>query len=97
MELSEIALEFLEVVSTFVSIYYILLLIRIALGWFQVDFFNPPFSFLSQLTDPYLNLFRGLVPAMGGIDFSPMLGFMVLWLVQNLLIPPLASVVQIAF
>ena len=32
-----------------------------------------------QMTDPYLNLFRGLVPPLlGTIDFTPLLGFFIL-------------------
>lgn len=33
---------------------------------------------LATLCDPYLNAFRGLVPNLGGIDFSPILAFTVL-------------------
>lgn len=42
--------------------------------------------FCSQVTDPYLNLFRGLVPPLlGTIDFTPLLGFIILqWLVGAL-------------
>ena len=32
-----------------------------------------------QVTDPYLNLFRGLVPPLlGTIDFTPLVGFYIL-------------------
>ncbi len=52
-----------QTLSTFLSIYTVLLIIRILLSWFpNVDWFNPPFSVLSQLTDPYLNLFRSIIP-----------------------------------
>jgi YggT family protein len=40
---------------------------------------------LLQLTDPFLNVFRGIIPAIGGIDLSPMLGFFLLNFVRNLL------------
>ncbi|MEB3288468.1 MAG: YggT family protein, partial [Leptolyngbya sp.] len=64
----------LQTLSTFLSIYTVLLIIRILLSWFpNVDWFNPPFSVLSQLTDPYLNLFRSIIPPLGGIDLSPIL------------------------
>ena len=34
---------------------------------------------VSQVTDPYLNLFRGLVPPLlGTIDFTPLFGFLIL-------------------
>ncbi len=68
-----------QAVSTFLSIYTVLLIIRILLSWFpNVDWSNPPFSVLSQLTDPYLNLFRTIVPPLGGIDLSPILAFLLL-------------------
>jgi YggT family protein len=69
----------LQTLSTFLSIYTVLLIIRILLSWFpNLDWFNPPFSVLSQLTDPYLNLFRSIIPPLGGIDLSPILAFLLL-------------------
>lgn len=69
----------LNAIATFLNIYMILLLIRILLSWFpNVSWSNPVFSTLSQLTDPYLNLFRSIIPPLGGIDFSPILAFLLL-------------------
>ncbi|MEO0541948.1 MAG: YggT family protein, partial [Cyanobacteria bacterium P01_A01_bin.105] len=36
-----------------------------------------------QLTDPYLNLFRSLIPPMGGIDFSAILAILLLQFVTR--------------
>jgi YggT family protein len=78
----------IKTLLTFVNIYYVLLIVRILLSWFPtVNWFNPPFSILSQLTDPYLNLFRSIIPPLGGLDFSPMLAFLVLFVVQQILTP----------
>lgn len=63
----------ISTLSTFLNMYCILLIITILLSWFNVDWYNPPFSFLRQITDPYLNLFRSIIPPLGGIDLSPML------------------------
>ncbi|MBF2064308.1 MAG: YggT family protein [Calothrix sp. C42_A2020_038] len=63
----------------FITIYSYLLIFRILLSWFpNVNWYNQPFSALSQVTDPYLNLFRSIIPPLGGIDFSPILAFLVL-------------------
>ncbi|HEY9737680.1 MAG TPA: YggT family protein [Trichocoleus sp.] len=71
-------------VSTFLQIYTVLLIIRILLSWFpNVDWLSPPFSVLSQLTDPYLNLFRSIIPPLGGIDLSPILAFLLLQFVSR--------------
>ena len=70
----------------FLNIYLILLLIRVLLTWFpSVDMSRPPFSILSQLTDPYLNLFRNIIPPLGGMDFSPILAFFALQIAAGLL------------
>jgi YggT family protein len=73
-----------QTLVTFLQIYSILLIIRILLSWFpNVDWFSPPFSVLSQLTDPYLNIFRSIIPPLGGIDLSPILAFLLLGFVQR--------------
>jgi YggT family protein len=69
----------LPAILQFVNIYTLLLLIRVLLSWFpNVNWYNPVFSLLSQLTDPYLNLFRSIIPAVGGMDFSPILALLTL-------------------
>ncbi len=71
--------------ATFLNIYFVLLIIRILLSWFpNVNWLSPPFSTLSQLTDPYLNVFRSIIPPLGGIDFSPMLAIFLLQIVASL-------------
>jgi YggT family protein len=73
-------------IITFVNIYTALLFIRILLSWFpNIDWSSLPFSILSQLTDPYLNLFRSIIPPLGGIDFSPILALLLLQVVQSAL------------
>jgi YggT family protein len=86
MTSTQVAPLLLTAIANFLQFYLILLVIRILLGWFpNVDWFRPPFSWLSQLTDPYLNVFRSFIPPLGGLDFSPMLGFFLLqFLVQVL-------------
>ncbi|EKQ69296.1 putative integral membrane protein [Leptolyngbyaceae cyanobacterium JSC-12] len=70
--------------TTFISIYTVLIFIRILLSWFpNINWFDPPFSILSQLIDPYLNVFRNIIPPLGGLDFSPILAILLLQLVQQ--------------
>ncbi|UKO98060.1 YggT family protein [Nostoc sp. UHCC 0870] len=74
---------------TFLTIYSYLLITRVLLTWFpQINWYNQPFAALSQVTDPYLNLFRSIIPPLGGMDFSPILAFVALNLVTNLLSNP---------
>ncbi|MBD1812511.1 YggT family protein [Microcoleus vaginatus DQ-U2] len=78
--------------STFLQIYVALMIIRVLLSWFpNINWYDPPFSILSQLTDPYLNLFRSIIPPLGGIDFSPLIAFFVLQFGSEFLINLLTS------
>ncbi|MCW6049851.1 YggT family protein [Microcoleus sp. A2-C5] len=78
--------------STFVQIYVALMIVRVLLSWFpNINWYDPPFSILSQLTDPYLNLFRSIIPPLGGIDFSPLIAFFVLQFGSEFLIRLLSS------
>ena len=73
-------------VIQFINIYIVLLVIRVLLSWFpSINWYNQPWMTLSQLTDPYLNLFRSLLPPLGAIDLSPILAFLALQLAITLL------------
>ena len=68
------------------SIYTLVLLVRVLLSWFpNLDWSNPLLSGVSAITDPYLNAFRGLIPPIGGLDLSAIVAFLALQLVQTLL------------
>ena len=71
---------------TFIQIYNVLLIIRVLLTWFPtISWYDQPFAALSQITDPYLNLFRSIIPPLGGMDFSPLLALLVLQLLGSVL------------
>jgi len=72
--------------ATFVSLYSYLLITRVLLTWFPtIEWSNQPFAALSQISDPYLNLFRSIIPPLGGMDFSPILAFLALNIVGGVL------------
>jgi YggT family protein len=83
----DLGLMFLaSIIINFLQIYSVILIVRILLTWFQTaGWASQTISFLSPITDPYLNIFRSFIPPLGGIDFSPILAFMVLSLVQGLI------------
>ena len=77
---------FLQVLRQTLEIYSLILIIRVLLSWFpNLDWSNPVLSSISSITDPYLNAFRGIIPPIGGLDISPILAFVVLNLMQQLL------------
>ena len=76
----------LSVLVRTLSIYSLILLVRVLLSWFpNLDWSNPVLSTVSSITDPYLNAFRGLIPPLGGLDLSAIVAFLALNLAQHLL------------
>lgn len=79
------AVEFVVVdgLSNFLNIFNALISVRVLLSWFPqaqgISLLRPVF----QLTDPYLNLFRGLIPPIGGLDLSVLPAFFLLNFAQS--------------
>lgn len=83
--MSSTQLLLINTLATFIQIYSVLIIIRILLTWFPtVDWYSQPFAALSQITDPYLNIFRSFIPPLGGIDISPILAILLLNLAGGL-------------
>eukprot|EP01039_Chlorochromonas_danica_P001632 gene1623-1781_t len=62
-----------------VSLYSNILLLRIALSWFPQVFNQfPILRPLLVVTDPYLRVFRKVIPTVGGLDLSPLPAFFLL-------------------
>ena len=68
--------------------YFILLILRIFLTWIpNIDWENQPYKGISAITDPFLNIFRGIIPPIGGaLDISPILAFIVLQILQGIIV-----------
>jgi YggT family protein len=72
--------------AQFLNIYLLLIFVRILLTWFPtVEWMNQLTSVLSPITDPYLNVFRSFIPAIGGLDLSPIVAIIVLQVVAQIL------------
>jgi uncharacterized protein YggT (Ycf19 family) len=69
--------------GNFLSIYNLIITARILLSWFPqaqgVALLQPVYA----ITDPYLNIFRGLIPPIFGLDLSPILAFFLLSTLTN--------------
>ena len=72
-------------ISSLISVYMIILFIRILLTWFRGASLGRPYEILCRITDPYLNYFRRFARLKTArIDFSPLVAILVLVVVQNI-------------
>lgn len=75
-------------VSLLFYFYYLIIIIRIFLSWIpSIDWYQQPFSWIRSITDPFLNIFRGIIPPIGGmLDISPVIAIILLQIIQGLVV-----------
>jgi len=64
------------------SIYILLLFVRIIFSWGMVSYQNRVMRFLVDVTEPLLGPLRRMIPPLGRIDISPLIAFLILFLFQ---------------
>ncbi|MBM3193481.1 MAG: YggT family protein [Chlamydiae bacterium] len=75
---------FKHVIHLLFVIYTGMLFVRIALSWVPSLYRYRIIHFILFYTDPYLNIFRKVVPPIGGmLDLSPLLGFFFLRMLES--------------
>ncbi len=62
--------------------YTFMLLVRVFGSWFPKLANSRFMRFVSYYTDPYLNLFRRVIPPLGMLDLSPMVAFFSLQIIH---------------
>ena len=75
-------------------VYFILIFVRILLTWVPRIPYNRALraavGFIEEVTDPYLNLFRRVIPPLGrggfALDLSPMLAMILLYVVGSIVV-----------
>jgi YggT family protein len=71
------------VLSGLLSIYTLLVFIRIVFSWGMVSYRNRLMRFLVDVTEPLLGPLRRIIPPLGPMDISPIFAFIILWLLQQ--------------
>ncbi len=75
-----------NLLASLLSLYSLLIWIRIILSWLKTGFENPLSYYLGKIVDPYLSWFRGVtVLVRSRFDLTPLLALAVLSVVQSLL------------
>ncbi len=76
----------LSTLSSVVSVYMLICLVRVFITWVPSLAYSTIGKLLSQIADPWLNIFRKLNPLRRqGVDISPIFAFAVLMLISNIL------------
>lgn len=88
-----------DYVGALFIVYIVLIFLNILISWVPRMPYNPTLravlDFITETTDPYLNLFRRFLPPLGGggfaVDLSPMIGIIVLFVLQAVVVGLIAG------
>ena len=83
-----------DYLSTLIYVYTLLIILYIVIQLLFSVGLRPPYSrtlntvlgFLRDICEPFLRLFRRVIPAFGGIDFSPILAIFTLQIINSLVV-----------
>jgi YggT family protein len=88
-----------DYVNALFIVYIILIFANILISWLPRVPYNRGLrivlDFITETTNPYLNLFRRFLPPVGGggfaLDLSPMIGILVLFVLQTVVVGLIAG------
>ncbi len=86
-----------DYLSTLIYVYTLLIILYIVIQLLFSVGLRPPYSrtlnailnFLRDVCEPFLRLFRRVIPSFGGLDFSPILAIFTLQIINSLVVSDL--------
>jgi YggT family protein len=62
--------------DVFISVYILLIFVYVLTSWIKLPYsLNPVQRFLRDVCEPYLRLWRRILPSFGPLDLSPIVAF----------------------
>jgi YggT family protein len=94
MLLASARTQIADYLSTLIYVYTLLIILFIVIQLLFSVGIRPPYSrtldivlgFLRDICEPFLRLFRRVIPSFGGLDFSPILAIFTLQIVNTIVV-----------
>ncbi|HYE92086.1 MAG TPA: YggT family protein [Terriglobales bacterium] len=86
---SNLLLTVARLLELVVNVYIWIIIARALISWVNPDPYNPIVRFLYRVTEPVLRQVRYRMPDMGGLDLSPMIVILLLYVVDWFLVSTL--------
>jgi YggT family protein len=86
--------EVADYLSTLIDVYVLLIFVHIVVQWLFAFGLRPPYSrasnavlgFVRDVCEPFLRIFRRVLPSFGGLDLSPIVAIVALELVNSIVV-----------
>jgi YggT family protein len=97
MILASARTQIADYLSTLIYVYTLLIILYIVIQLLFSVGLRPPYSrftdivlgFLRDVCEPFLRIFRRLIPSFGGLDFSPILAILTLSIINTIVVQSL--------
>jgi YggT family protein len=94
MVIASVRIEIANYLSTLIYVYTLLIILYIVTQLLFAFGVRPPYSrwsnailtFLRDVCEPFLRIFRRIIPRIGAFDFSPVVAIIVLELINNIVV-----------
>ena len=94
MILASARVDIAEFLSALIYVYTLLIILYIVVQLLFAAGLRPPYSrvgdailrFLRDVCEPFLRIFRRILPPLGGLDFSPIIAIIALGLLNSLVV-----------
>jgi len=78
-----------DLIALVLTVFLVAVIIQVILSWINPGQYNPVIGLVHKLSDPILKPIRKLVPALGGLDLSPLFATLLLLVAKMLIVPPI--------
>jgi YggT family protein len=94
MVLASARTEVASFIATLIYVYILVIFLYIVIQMLFSVGIRPPYSrwtdvvldFLREVTEPFLRIFRRILPRTGGLDLSPMLAILTLYVIREVVV-----------
>lgn len=86
-----------ELIRLAFNVFIFSILILVIMSWINPGAYNPAIAMIRSLTEPVLRPARRIIPPIGGLDFSPWVAGIALYIAQMLVLPPLLQLTSSPF
>jgi YggT family protein len=74
-------------INVFISVYALVVFLYVLTSWIRLPYsFNPVQRFLYEVCEPYLRLWRRVLPSFGPLDLTPMVAIFALVVLGQILV-----------
>ena len=78
-----------DLIALTFTVFLVAIIIQVILSWVSPGHYNPVVGLVHRIAEPVLGPIRRFLPAMGGIDLSPLFAGLALMVAKMLIVPPI--------